>query len=434
MDAPAPAHVAGRQLRPAGVADRPGPARGPLPAARAGQGAVARRARPTSPRPRTTPPSWPSAPRSARASTSSPTARSAARATPTTSPPRSTASTSTTPAPRSTARGHPNPVPRIVGPITRRAPGRGRRPGVPQGAHRPSGQDDGARAVHDDPAGAERPLPGPRVGRDGVRRRRQRRDQGPARRGRRRRADRRAVPAGPPRRRPRLRPRRAHRGARRRHRHHRRAPLLRLRRDHPRAARRATRSCRSWPGCPVDQISIETAQSGLDLGVLADLADKTIILGVLDLSTPEVETAETVADRVRRAYPYLPARQLVIAPDCGMKYLPRRVRSGQDAGDGRSRRRAACRGGVDDAARHRGQHHRPGRGALGHGEGPAARGDPDVARAAPARLRPRGAAHRGRVDGRHPVAQPHRADQRREARRSSSSPPTCWGCRCSSSR
>jgi 5-methyltetrahydropteroyltriglutamate--homocysteine methyltransferase len=82
-------------------------------------------------------------------------------------------------------------------------------------------------------------------------------------------------------------------------------------------------------GCPVDQISIETAQSGLDLGVLADLADKTIILGVLDLSTPEVETAETVADRVRRAYPYLPARQLVIAPDCGMKYLPRAAAAGK---------------------------------------------------------------------------------------------------------
>ena len=82
-------------------------------------------------------------------------------------------------------------------------------------------------------------------------------------------------------------------------------------------------------GCPVDQISIETAQSGLDLGVLADLADKTIILGVLDLSTPSVETAEVVADRVRRAYPYLPARHLVIAPDCGMKYLPRASAAGK---------------------------------------------------------------------------------------------------------
>jgi 5-methyltetrahydropteroyltriglutamate--homocysteine methyltransferase len=82
-------------------------------------------------------------------------------------------------------------------------------------------------------------------------------------------------------------------------------------------------------GCPADQISIETAQSGLDLGVLADLSDKTIILGVLDLSTPEVETAEVVAARVRRAYPYRPAERLVIAPDCGMKYLPRESAKGK---------------------------------------------------------------------------------------------------------
>ena len=82
-------------------------------------------------------------------------------------------------------------------------------------------------------------------------------------------------------------------------------------------------------GCPVDQISIETAQSGLDLGVLADLAGKTVILGVLDLSTPEVETAETVAARVRRAYPYLGPDHLILAPDCGMKYLPRESADGK---------------------------------------------------------------------------------------------------------
>ena len=72
-----------------------------------------------------------------------------------------------------------------------------------------------------------------------------------------------------------------------------------------------------------DQISIETAQSGLDCAVLADLAGKTIILGVLDLSGPAVETADVVADRVRRALPYVPADRIVLAPDCGMKYLPR---------------------------------------------------------------------------------------------------------------
>ena len=82
-------------------------------------------------------------------------------------------------------------------------------------------------------------------------------------------------------------------------------------------------------GCPADQISIETAQSGLDLGVLADLSEKTIILGVIDLSTTEVESAEVVAARVRRAYPYRPADRLVIAPDCGMKYLPRAAGEGK---------------------------------------------------------------------------------------------------------
>ncbi|MDA8323262.1 MAG: cobalamin-independent methionine synthase II family protein [Actinomycetota bacterium] len=78
-------------------------------------------------------------------------------------------------------------------------------------------------------------------------------------------------------------------------------------------------------GCTADQISIETAQSGLDCSVLASLADagKTIILGVLNLGDPAVETADQVADRVRRALPYVPARQIVLAPDCGMKYLPR---------------------------------------------------------------------------------------------------------------
>src|SRR5215472_9378944 len=74
-----------------------------------------------------------------------------------------------------------------------------------------------------------------------------------------------------------------------------------------------------------NQISIETAQSGLDCSVLEGLADagKTIILGVLNLGDPTVETPDQVADRVRKALPYVPAAQLVLAPDCGMKYLPR---------------------------------------------------------------------------------------------------------------
>ncbi|MEA2418220.1 MAG: 5-methyltetrahydropteroyltriglutamate--homocysteine methyltransferase [Thermoleophilaceae bacterium] len=73
----------------------------------------------------------------------------------------------------------------------------------------------------------------------------------------------------------------------------------------------------------LDQVSIETAQSGLGLGVLDDLQDKTIILGVIDLSTDEVETPETVAERIRRAFPHAPPDRLIAAPDCGMKYLPR---------------------------------------------------------------------------------------------------------------
>jgi 5-methyltetrahydropteroyltriglutamate--homocysteine methyltransferase len=72
-----------------------------------------------------------------------------------------------------------------------------------------------------------------------------------------------------------------------------------------------------------NQISIETGQSGLALDVLDSLAEKTIILGVLDLSTNEVETPELVAERIRRAFPHKGQDQLIAAPDCGMKYLAR---------------------------------------------------------------------------------------------------------------
>ena len=104
--------------------------------------------------------------------------------------------------------------------------------------------------------------------------------------------------------------------------HHGSAHLLRVRRHHPRppggysflpelAASRA------------DQISIETAQSGLDCSVLAELDGKTIILGVLDLNDHAVEPPGQVAARVQRALEYVPAERIVLAPDCGMKYLPR---------------------------------------------------------------------------------------------------------------
>ena len=72
-------------------------------------------------------------------------------------------------------------------------------------------------------------------------------------------------------------------------------------------------------------ISVEAAQPGLDPGQLADLAPKTIILGVLDLGAPEPETPERVADRIRAALAHVPAERLVPAPDCGMKYLPREL-------------------------------------------------------------------------------------------------------------
>ena len=78
-----------------------------------------------------------------------------------------------------------------------------------------------------------------------------------------------------------------------------------------------------------DQVSIETAQSGLDCSVLTALDGKTIILGVLNLDDHTVETAEQVAARVRRALPYVAAERVVLAPDCGMKYLPRDVAFGK---------------------------------------------------------------------------------------------------------
>lgn len=73
----------------------------------------------------------------------------------------------------------------------------------------------------------------------------------------------------------------------------------------------------------VQQISIEAAQPNLDLGVLRELSNKTIILGVLDLAKPEIETAEIVAARVRHGLTYISADRLIPAPDCGMKYLTR---------------------------------------------------------------------------------------------------------------
>jgi 5-methyltetrahydropteroyltriglutamate--homocysteine methyltransferase len=80
-----------------------------------------------------------------------------------------------------------------------------------------------------------------------------------------------------------------------------------------------------------DQISIEAAQPRLDLKPLRTLAEagKTIVLGVLDLGDPTIETPDVVAERIRAALEYVPAGQLMVAPDCGMKYLPRDVAVGK---------------------------------------------------------------------------------------------------------
>ena len=81
--------------------------------------------------------------------------------------------------------------------------------------------------------------------------------------------------------------------------------------------------------CACDQVSIETAQSGLDCKVLETLPQKTIILGVIDLDDMTVETPEQVAERIRRALPFKDVKQIIIAPDCGMKYLPHDVAFGK---------------------------------------------------------------------------------------------------------
>ena len=79
----------------------------------------------------------------------------------------------------------------------------------------------------------------------------------------------------------------------------------------------------------VDQVSIEAAQPKLDLSVLRNLPSKTIILGVIDLADRTVETPEIVAQRIRNAFAHVPPERIVVAPDCGMKYLPRDVAFGK---------------------------------------------------------------------------------------------------------
>jgi 5-methyltetrahydropteroyltriglutamate--homocysteine methyltransferase len=80
---------------------------------------------------------------------------------------------------------------------------------------------------------------------------------------------------------------------------------------------------RELDGCRATHVSLEAAQPGLDPKVLDDLPSKAIVLGVLDLGSPEAETPEVVAERIRRALSVVGPERLIVAPDCGMKYLPR---------------------------------------------------------------------------------------------------------------
>jgi len=81
--------------------------------------------------------------------------------------------------------------------------------------------------------------------------------------------------------------------------------------------------------CNCQQISIETAQSNLDCSVLTQLGDRKIMVGCLDLSDMKVESPEIIVARIRKALQYLPPEQIILAPDCGMKYLPREVAYGK---------------------------------------------------------------------------------------------------------
>ncbi len=82
-------------------------------------------------------------------------------------------------------------------------------------------------------------------------------------------------------------------------------------------------------GCSCREVSVETAQSKLDCSVLEKLSGKRIMVGCIDLSSNEVETPDVVVARVKRALPYVRKEDVILAPDCGMKYLPREVAFGK---------------------------------------------------------------------------------------------------------
>jgi len=81
--------------------------------------------------------------------------------------------------------------------------------------------------------------------------------------------------------------------------------------------------------CSCRQISLETAQSKLDCSVLAKLGGKKLMVGCIDLDDPAVESPETVVARIERALPYVAREDVVLAPDCGMKYLARETAVGK---------------------------------------------------------------------------------------------------------
>ena len=84
-----------------------------------------------------------------------------------------------------------------------------------------------------------------------------------------------------------------------------------------------------FAGCSCQQVSIETAQSNLDTAVLAKLPDKKIMVGCIDLSDMAIETPQKVVERLKKALKHVKPENVIVAPDCGMKYLPREVAFGK---------------------------------------------------------------------------------------------------------
>src|SRR5258706_11494409 len=84
-----------------------------------------------------------------------------------------------------------------------------------------------------------------------------------------------------------------------------------------------------FAACGCAQVSIEAAQPNLDCSVLSTLKNKKIMVGCIDLNDMNVETPQTVGARIKRALPYVPKENVILAPDCGMKYLPREVAYGK---------------------------------------------------------------------------------------------------------